>query len=65
MEPQSNQLIVDDKTIAEQIGMSLAWVRKDRLTNRLLPFFRIGGRIRYDVPTVRKVLLARTEGGAA
>lgn len=59
------QLIVDDKTIAELIGMSLHWVRKDRLTKRLLPFFRLGGAVRYDVPTVRSALLARSEGGAA
>lgn len=57
-------LIVDDKTIAELIGMSLHWVRKDRITKRLLPFFRVGGSVRYDVPTVRKALLARSEGGA-
>jgi hypothetical protein len=58
-------LIVDDKTIAELIGMSLPWVRKDRRTRRILPFFRLGKRIRYDLPTVRKALLARSEGGAA
>jgi hypothetical protein len=65
MELQAQKLIVDEKTIAEIIGMSLPWVRKDRRTKRLLPFFRLGDRIRYDVPTVRKALLARTEGGAA
>ncbi len=64
MESQASQLIVDDKTLAKLIGMSLPWVRKDRRTKRLLPFFRLGDRIRYDVPTVRKALLARTEGGA-
>jgi hypothetical protein len=64
MESQASQLIVDDKTIADLLGMSLPWVRKDRRTKRLLPFFRLGGRVRYDVPTVRKALLARTEGGA-
>lgn len=64
MESQFQQLIVDDRTIAELIGMSLPWVRKDRRTKRLLPFFRLGGRVRYDVPTVRKALLSRSEGGA-
>ena len=61
MKSQDSQLIVDDKSIAVLIGMSLPWVRKDRRTKRLLPFFRLGGRIRYDVPTVRKALLARSE----
>jgi hypothetical protein len=63
MDSQVPKLIVDDKTIAELIGLSLAWVRKDRRTARLLPFFRLGGRVRYDVPTVRSALLARSEGG--
>jgi len=63
MNAQANQTIVDDKAIAEVIGMSLPWVRKDRRTKRILPFFRLGGRVRYDVPTVRAALLARSEGG--
>jgi hypothetical protein len=63
MDSQVPQLIVDDKTIADLVGMSLAWVRRDRREKRLLPFFRLGGRVRYDVPTVRQALLARTEGG--
>jgi predicted DNA-binding transcriptional regulator AlpA len=58
-------LIVDDKKIAEILGMSLPWVRKDRITKRTLPFFRLGGKaVRYDVETVRKAFLARMEGGA-
>lgn len=56
---------VDDKQIAELIGMSVHWVRKDRKTKRILPFFRIGDSVRYDVETVRKVFLSRMEGGAA
>lgn len=54
---------VDDKQIAELIGMSVHWVRKDRKTKRILPFFRIGDSVRYDVETVRKVFLSRMEGG--
>jgi hypothetical protein len=63
METKDLPLIVDDKQIAEIIHMSLEWVRKDRLTKRLLPFFRVGRAIRYDVPTVRKAFIARMEGG--
>ena len=54
---------VADKEIAKVIGMSLAWVRKDRATKRILPFFRIGESVRYDVATVRNVMLSRMEGG--
>lgn len=54
---------VDDKQIAGLIGMSVAWVRKDRATKRTIPFFRLGDCIRYDVATVRSVMQARMEGG--
>jgi hypothetical protein len=64
MQDHEIPLIVDDKKIAEILGMSLPWVRKDRATKRLVPFFRVGDCIRYDVPTVRKAFLSRMEGGA-
>lgn len=57
-------LIVDERKIAEIVGMSLPWVRKDRRGARLLPFFRLGSAVRYDVPTVLKAMRARSEGGA-
>lgn len=64
---QSNAIsqspIVDDKQIAVVIGMSTAWVRKDRATKRLIPFFRVGDCVRYDVDTVRKAFMSRMEGG--
>lgn len=59
------QLAVDDKAIAAALGMSLAWVRKDRMTNRTVPFFRLGTSIRYDPATVRKAMLSRMEGNAS
>jgi len=58
-------LAVDEKAIAEAIGMSLPWVRKDRRTKRILPFYRIGKSIRYDLGRVREALALREEGGAA
>ena len=57
-------LAVADKEIAALIGMSVAWVRKDRATRRILPFLRIGHAVRYDVAAVRSVLLTRMEGGS-
>lgn len=63
MNPTDLPVIADDKQIAEIIRMSLPWVRKDRSTKRILPFFRVGRAVRYDVPTVRKAFLSRMEGG--
>jgi predicted DNA-binding transcriptional regulator AlpA len=54
---------LDDIEVAKLIKMSLPWVRKDRATKRILPFFRIGRSIRYDAATVLKAVQSRTEGG--
>ncbi len=58
-------LAVDEKAIADALGMSLPWVRKDRRTKRILPFYRIGKSIRYDLGRVREALTLCEEGGAA
>ncbi len=56
-------IAASDTVIAKSIGMSLAWVRKDRITNRILPFYRIGSAIRYDFDRVREALAVLEEGG--
>jgi hypothetical protein len=63
--PQSDSpKIVDDNGIAVVLGCSVWLVRKDRRTDRRIPFFRIARLIRYDVDAVRAAMLARQEGGA-
>lgn len=61
---QTARLAVNEKTLAEAIGMSVPWLRKDRATKRLLPFYRIGASVRYDVARVREALARLEEGGA-
>ena len=58
------RLAVDEKTLAEAIGMSVAWLRKDRSGARVVPFFRLGSSVRYSIDRVRKALDKRAEGGA-
>ncbi len=60
---EKTKIALTDKQLAEAINMSLSFVRKDRITKRIIPFFRLGDSIRYDVQTVRKALLSRMEGG--
>ena len=60
---QVSAIAVDEKTIADELQMSVAWVRKDRRTTRILPFYRIGKSIRYDLARVRSALKALEEGG--
>lgn len=63
--PSLSAIAVDEHQVAAAIGMSLAWVRKDRRTARTIPFFKLGTAVRYDLERVREALRAREEGGAA
>jgi len=64
--PEQNiaPLVVDEHAVARAVGMSVDWVRKDRYGKRILPFCRIGGRIRYNLESVRAALSSVEEGGA-
>lgn len=57
-------IAVDEHTCAAAIGMSTAWLRKDRRGARLVPFYRLGDRVLYDLSRVREALAAREEGGS-
>ncbi len=61
--PRQRAIAVDEHACAEAIGMSVAWLRKDRRTARLVPFYRLGTAIRYDLERVRAALVARAEEG--
>jgi hypothetical protein len=56
-------IAVDETEAAKAIGMSVWFLRRDRLGKRIIPFFRIGGSIRYDLNRVREALAALEEGG--
>ena len=58
------RLAVDEKTLAEAIGMSVAWLRKDRSGARIVPFYRLGSSVRYSIDRVREALDKQAEGGA-
>ena len=58
------RLAVDEKTLAATLGMSVAWLRKDRSGARIVPFYRLGSSVRYSIDRVREALDKRAEGGA-
>ncbi len=62
--PQPTPLAVTENQMAAAINMSVAFLRKDRRTKRLIPFYKIGDSVRYDLARVREVLIKREEGGA-
>ncbi len=57
------QIAVGEFDLAASIGMSVDFLRKDRITKRIIPFFRIGKAIRYNPQRVNEALASLEEGG--
>lgn len=62
---QTPRLNVDEYAAAEAIGVSVFFLRKDRRNKRLIPFYRIGDRVLYNLDRVKASLVALEEGGPA
>ncbi len=56
---------VNEFACAEAIGMSVYFLRKDRIGKQLIPFTKIGGAVRYDMDAVHAALRAMQQGGTA
>jgi hypothetical protein len=50
--PDDNQLI-SEKPAAEIIGMSVAWLQRDRWAGATIPYVKFGRAIRYRVGDLR------------
>lgn len=62
--PNPPRIAVDEFEVAAELGLSVFYLRKDRRTKKVIPFFRIGGSVRYNLESIRESLLAAQEGGA-
>jgi len=62
---QTTPLLVNEKTISELIGMSVHFLRIDRRSEQKIPFFKIGGSVRYNPARVTEALEAMEHGGKA
>lgn len=62
-EHQSQRIAVDEHEAAELLGMSVHTLRKDRTKARRIPFFKIGGSVRYSVDRIRAALAEYEHGG--
>lgn len=62
-----NTTPVNEFVCAEDIGMSVHFLRKDRkhTGKKLIPFIKIGGAVRYDMDRVHDALRAMQHGGPA
>lgn len=56
-------IAVDETIAAQATGLSIHFLRRDRQTKRLIPFYRIGGKILYNLDRVREAFDACEEGG--
>ncbi len=61
--PTVPKLVLNESEIAAALGVSKSWVQHDRCGARILPFYKIGGSVRYNLDRVRAALDAREEGG--
>lgn len=55
---------VDEHAISKALGISLGWLRKDRRTKRIIPFYKFGTAVRYNPERVREALAVVEEGGS-
>ena len=54
---------INETRLAEALDMSVHFLRKDRRIKHLIPFYRLGGSIRYNLTSVTNALAAYEEGG--
>ena len=59
------RIALNEKETAAALGVSLSWLQHDRCGKRLIPFYRVGGLVRYNAARVTDALAAMEEGGAA
>lgn len=58
-----NRIAVSETETAEAIGVSVSFLRKDRITARRIPFYKLGSRVVYNLDRVREALAGFEEGG--
>ena len=54
---------VGEHEVAAALGLSVHTLRKDRTAGRRIPFYKIGGSVRYNLDRVREALGALEVGG--
>ena len=59
----TEKIALTEQELASAIGMSVSFLQKDRNARRMIPYYRIGDSIRYDIGRVREALIKLEEGG--
>jgi hypothetical protein len=55
---------VDENAAALALNVSVSWLQKDRRGKRIVPFYKMGGHVRYNLERVRESLRAVECGGS-
>ena len=55
-----DEQLIPEKPAAEMLGMSQAWLQRDRWAGATVPFVRFGRAVRYRVGTLRSEIRRRT-----
>jgi hypothetical protein len=61
--PPSSARLIPDKEMAPQIGVSVAYLQRDRREGQRIPFVRIGDRCLYDPNEVFEAIKSYRVGG--
>jgi hypothetical protein len=58
------RLALNEQELAAALGISVSFLQHDRLKRRLIPYYRLAGRVLYDRGRVMAALAMMEEGGA-
>lgn len=54
--------LITEAQVAEMLGVSTQSLRKNRLSNRIIPYLKIGASIRYDLEDVISFIKHNKQG---
>jgi len=60
----TQRLALNEQELAAALGISVSFLQHDRLGRRLIPYYRLAGRVLYDRSRVLQALSLMEEGGA-
>ena len=65
MQTENNPITLgcDEFAAAAALGLSVHTLRKDRVTGRRFPFFKVGARVLYNLDRLRETLAEHERGG--
>lgn len=61
---QHPPILIGESAAAEALGVSVAFLRKDRRSKRLVPFIKLGTAVRYSPAAITAAMAGLSRGGA-